>query len=127
MEAAPDGVSNASRKSGEMAVKVVTCKGVVGQHYGMEKAKNSKTGLQCAGVGLSYNYWWICTSDVPALAWPESPGFGLALGGFRWLWLEEIVSQAQSQKSSLAWPGFGLSQGFWWIHSNSHFLTFKLI
>jgi len=23
----------------------------------------------------------VC-SDVPALAWPESPGFGLALGGF---------------------------------------------
>jgi hypothetical protein len=61
MEAAPDGASNASRKGGEMAVKVATRKGVVGQHCGMGKAKNSETGSQRAGVGPSYNYWWICT------------------------------------------------------------------
>ena len=24
--------------------------------------------------------WWEFGSDVPAPAWPESPGFGLALG-----------------------------------------------
>jgi hypothetical protein len=36
-------------------------------------------------------------SDVPAQAWPESPSFGLDLGG-----LGLRMSRAQSQKSGLA-------------------------
>ena len=31
-------------------------------------------------VAISAGYQ-VMYSDVPALAWPESPGFGLALGG----------------------------------------------
>jgi len=46
----------------------------------------------------------VDVSDVPAQAWPRSPGFG-------WLRLYKIVSWAQSQKCSLAWLGFGLGQG----------------
>ena len=47
----------------------------------------------------------LVASDVPALAWPESPGFGQ-------LGLEGIVSQAKSQNLGLAWPGFGPGWGF---------------
>jgi len=45
------------------------------------------------------------TSDVPAQVQPESPGL-------RGLGLHKIMSQAKSQKSGLAWPGFGWGQGF---------------
>ena len=34
------------------------------------------------------------------------------------------MSRARSQKSGLAWPGFGLSRGFWCICINSKILTF---
>ena len=53
----------------------------------------------------------VCSSDVPAPAWPESPGFGR-------LGLEEIVSRAKSQKLGLAWPGFGPGRGFWLMPRN---------
>ena len=45
------------------------------------------------------------TSDVPAPAWPESPGFGLALGS---LGFEK--SQARPKAKSRAWLGLALAQ-----------------
>ena len=50
-------------------------------------------------------------SDVPAPAWP----------GFRQLRLEEIVSQAKSQKLGLAWPGFGPGWDFLLIYNFAGF------
>ena len=48
--------------------------------------------------------WWEFGSDVPALAWPESPGFGLALGssGF-------VKPQARPKAKNLAWLGLALA------------------
>jgi WD40 repeat protein len=43
-------------------------------------------------------------SDVPAPAWPESPGFGLALGGSGF-----VKSQARPKAESLAWLGLALA------------------
>ena len=43
-------------------------------------------------------------SDVPAPAWPESPGFGLALGGSGF-----VKSQAKPKAEKLAWPGLALA------------------
>ena len=51
-------------------------------------------------------FWADCEpSDVPAPAWPESPGFGLALGG-----LGFVESQARPKAKKLAWlwPRLGL-------------------
>ena len=45
---------------------------------------------------------WI--SDVPAPAWPESPGFGLALGGSGF-----VKSQAGPKAKILAWLGLALA------------------
>jgi hypothetical protein len=69
-------------------------------------------------------YQLLQISDVPALAWPESPSFGLNLGGFG---LRKLWARPKAKSMALAWPGFGLSQGFWCICSNLHFLTFKPI
>jgi hypothetical protein len=44
------------------------------------------------------------SSDVPAPAWPESPGFGLALGGSGF-----VKSQARPKAENLAWPGLALA------------------
>ena len=46
----------------------------------------------------------LIISDVLALAWPESPDFGLALGssGF-------VKSQARPKAKRLAWPGLALA------------------
>ena len=44
------------------------------------------------------------TSGVPAPAWPESPGFGLALGGSGF-----VNSQARPKAKRLAWPGLALA------------------
>ena len=44
------------------------------------------------------------SSDVPAPAWPESPGFGLALGGSGF-----VKSQARPKAESLAWLGLALA------------------
>ena len=44
-------------------------------------------------------------SDVPAPAWPESPGFGLALGGSG-----SAKSQAKPKAKCRAWPGLALAQ-----------------
>jgi len=60
--------------------------------------------------------WFVEISDVLALAWPESHGFGLARKpwlwpGLRWLWLSKILSQASTAGLGLAWPGFGSSRG----------------
>ena len=49
------------------------------------------------------------TSDVPAWAWPESPGFGLAFVG---LGLYIHGARPKEAGFGLAWPGFGLSRGF---------------
>ena len=43
-------------------------------------------------------------SVVPALAWPESPSFGLALGS-----LGFVKSQTKSKAKQLAWPGLALA------------------
>ena len=43
-------------------------------------------------------------SDVPAPAWPESSGFGLALGG-----LGFVISQAGPKAKILAWLGLALA------------------
>ena len=43
-------------------------------------------------------------SVVPALAWPESPSFGLALGS-----LGFVTSQTKSKAKKLAWPGLALA------------------
>ena len=55
-------------------------------------------------VGL-VGIWWEFGSDVLAPAWPESPGFGLALGssGLRKLW-------AMPKAKSWAWLGLALAQ-----------------
>ena len=85
------------------------------QFINLDYHRHWSLGIWCVHKG-----WHPRSSDVLAWAWP----------GFRWLGLEEIVSWAQSQKSGLAWPGFGPSQGFWCICTNciiSHFLTFKYI
>ena len=54
---------------------------------------------------FSFVFFLIITSDVPAQAWPESPGFGLALGGSGL-----AKSQARPKAKILAWlwlrPGF---------------------
>ena len=42
---------------------------------------------------------------MPARAWPESPGFGLALGGSGL-----AKSQARPKAKILAWPGLALAQ-----------------
>jgi ribonuclease HI len=52
--------------------------------------------------------WRASTSDVPAQAWPESPGFGLALTGSG---LSEIQARPKAKKTGLAWPGFGPGRG----------------
>jgi hypothetical protein len=44
-------------------------------------------------------------SDVPARAWPESPGFGLALGG---LGLRKL--RAGPKAKTPAWLGLALAQ-----------------
>ena len=44
-------------------------------------------------------------SDVPALAWPGSPGFGLAFLGFGF-----SKSQARPSGLALAWLGLALAQ-----------------
>jgi hypothetical protein len=53
-----------------------------------------------------------CTvnSDVPGLAWPESPGLGLASEGSGL-----AKPQARPRPSERAWPGLGLGlgQGLW--------------
>ena len=49
-------------------------------------------------------YLSITCSDVPAPAWPESPGFGLALGG-----LGFVKSQAGPKAKILARPGLALA------------------
>ena len=46
-------------------------------------------------------------SDVPAPAWPESPGFGLALGSSGL-----AKSEAKPKAKCRAWPGLALAQGF---------------
>ena len=46
----------------------------------------------------------IVTSDVPAPAWPESPGFGLAFGG-----LGFVKSQARPKVKISAWLGLALA------------------
>ena len=46
----------------------------------------------------------MATSDVPAPAWPESPGFGLALGSFGF-----VKSQARPKAKRSAWPGLALA------------------
>ena len=43
-------------------------------------------------------------SDVPAPAWPESPGFGLAFGG-----LGFVKSQARPKAKISAWLGLALA------------------
>ena len=43
-------------------------------------------------------------SDVPAPAWPGSPGFGLALDGSGF-----VKSQARPKAEMLAWPGLALA------------------
>jgi hypothetical protein len=43
-------------------------------------------------------------SDVPAPAWPGSPGFGLALGGSGF-----VKTQAGPKAKKLAWPGLALA------------------
>ena len=54
------------------------------------------------------HHWLILLSDVPARAWPESRGFGLALDGPG---LTE--SQARPWCRAQAWlgPGLGLGRG----------------
>ena len=51
----------------------------------------------------------VFSSDVLALAWPESHGFGLALcgSGFQ-------KSQARPALSAWAWPGLALAQAMAW-------------
>jgi len=65
---------------------------------------------------------WVPASDVLAPAWPESPGFGLALDGFglRKSW-------AGPKAKSRAWLGLALAQaGAFRIYLTiSHFLTMK--
>jgi len=55
------------------------------------------------------DYIGIVLSDVLALAWPESHGFGLALcgSGFQ-------KSQARPALSAWAWPGLALAQAMAW-------------
>jgi hypothetical protein len=58
---------------------------------------------------LAFEAFWsnfvrIGTSDVPAPAWPESPGFGLALDGSGF-----VKSQAGPKAEKLAWPGLALA------------------
>jgi hypothetical protein len=52
----------------------------------------------------------VLDSDVPGLAWPESPGLGLALEGSGL-----AKPQARPRPSEWAWPGLGLGlgQGLW--------------
>ena len=47
----------------------------------------------------------IQSSDVQAPSWPESPGFGLALGGSG-----SSKSQAKPKAKCRAWPGLALAQ-----------------
>jgi hypothetical protein len=48
------------------------------------------------------------SSDVLALAWPESHGFGPAWGGFG---PEKCQARSTSHGFGLAWPSFGLGLG----------------
>ena len=50
-------------------------------------------------------YASVNTSDVPALDWPESPTFGLALGG---LGLRKLCTGPKAK--SWAWLGLALAQ-----------------
>ncbi|KAF8951067.1 hypothetical protein BDZ97DRAFT_1770354 [Flammula alnicola] len=47
----------------------------------------------------------VVVSDVPARAWPESPGFGSALGGSGL-----VKSRARPKAGNQAWPGPALAQ-----------------
>jgi hypothetical protein len=50
----------------------------------VEQKRNEPPTSLWKGEGLVWLvavFLWLLSSDVPAQAWPESPGFGLALGG----------------------------------------------
>ena len=49
--------------------------------------------------------WGVQTSDVPAQAWPQSPGFGPALSGSGF-----TKSWARPKGKKTAWPGLALAQ-----------------
>ena len=55
-------------------------------------------------VCLGRSFAGVRDSVVPAPAWPESPGFGLALGGSGL-----VNSQAEPKAKILAWPGSALA------------------
>ena len=57
---------------------------------------------------LHHLSYWFTISDVPGLAWPESPGLGLALEGSGL-----VKPQARPYKRAWAWlgPGSGPGQG----------------
>ena len=69
----------------------------------------NKTVNQCLCFHVECNQTgWVqvlpLISDVPAPAWPESPSFGLALGGSGF-----VKSQARPKAKKLAWPGLALA------------------
>ncbi|KAF8968591.1 hypothetical protein BDZ97DRAFT_1755248 [Flammula alnicola] len=49
--------------------------------------------------------YYVQRSDVPARAWPESPGSGPALGGSGF-----VKSRAGPKAGNQAWPGPALAQ-----------------
>jgi hypothetical protein len=55
-----------------------------------------------------FNNVSLLVSDVPGL---KAPAFNWP--GLRRLGLGKIIGRAKSQRQGLAWPGFGLSPGFW--------------
>ena len=66
---------------------------------------------------VTNRYPCIMHSDVPALAWPESPGFGLALGG-----LGFVKSQARPKAKKLAWAGAYQRYHMYIIIFNKHYI-----
>ena len=68
-----------------------------------DKHDVSKSTLQCLVNG------GISISDLLGPAWPKSPGFGSAQGGFGFL---KVWAKPKPANTAWPWPGLGPSHGF---------------